>query len=308
MKILALRLSALGDVILSTPILEYLSKKGVLDFLTYEEYADIFREDPRINRVWRVKRKGLMKLVDILKEQDYDLLVDLQVKPITVFFSKILGVKTIRVDKKTIKRRLHVWFGLDYEGGVVWKRYLKNVADYFGEEPPNTYPKIYPPDVLLPFDIPDNFVAIFPEASTKLKRWDFERFLNVAKVLTDKGINVVWMGKESFPEVDVGLDLRGKTDILQTIKVIGSANLVLSNDSAPVHMARALNIPVVVIMGPTAKTLGFVYEGIRVVEKNLNCRPCSTNGGGRCWRGDRECLNINEFDVISSIFELIRQI
>jgi len=102
--------------------------------------------------------------------------------------------------------------------------------------------------------------------------------------------------------------LRGKTDILQTIKVIGSANLVLSNDSAPVHMARALNIPVVVIMGPTAKTLGFVYEGIRVVEKNLNCRPCSTNGGGRCWRGDRECLNINEFDVISSIFELIRQI
>lgn len=307
MKILALRLSALGDVILSTPILEYLRGKGILDFLTYDEYADIFREDPRINRVWRVKRNGLLKLVDILREQEYDLLVDLQVKPITVFFSKIMGIKTIRVDKKTIKRRLHVWFGLDYYGGVVWKRYLKNVADYFAEEPPNIYPRIYPPDVLLPFDIPTKFVSIFPEASAGLKRWYFERFLNIAKILVDRGIDVVWMGRGSFPEVNIGLDLRGKTDILQTVKIISLSSLVLSNDSAPVHMARALNIPVIAIMGPTTSTLGFVYEGIRVVEKDLNCRPCSTNGGGRCWRGDRECLNISEFDVISAIFEFLLQ-
>lgn len=307
MKILALRLSALGDVILSTPVLEYLSGKGDVDFLTYEEYADIFREDPRINRVWRVKRKGLMKLVDILKEQDYDLLVDLQVKPITFIFSRILGIKTLRVDKKTISRRLHVWFGMDFKGGVVWYRYLRDVAGYFGEEPPNIYPKIYPPDVFLPFDIPDKFVAIFPEASAKLKRWDFDRFLKVAEVLKGNGLDVVWMGRESFPGVNFGLDLRGKTDILQTIKVIGMAGLVLSNDSAPVHIARALNIPVVEIMGPTTGSLGFVYEGIKVVEKELNCRPCSTNGGGRCWRGDRECLNISESDVISAIFGVLHQ-
>jgi len=97
MRILAVRLSALGDVILSTPVLEYLSKKGELHFLTYPENAEIFAEDPRINRVWKIKRKAkfreIKEFAEMLREQKYDLFVDLQVKPITLLLSKLLGIK-----------------------------------------------------------------------------------------------------------------------------------------------------------------------------------------------------------------------
>jgi ADP-heptose:LPS heptosyltransferase len=306
MRILAVRLSALGDVILSTPVLEYLSKKGELHFLTYPENAEIFVEDPRINRVWKLNRNvgfnGVKKLAEILREQNYDLFVDLQVKPITLILSKLLGTKVLRVKKMAIRRRLYVWFNLNFEIGVVWMRYLKDVAEYFGEEIPKIYPKIYPREVLVPFDLPKNFVSIFPEASSDLKRWPFKNFLELGRRLLNLGFGIVWMGKESFPKVDFGVDLRGKTDISQTIKIVSLSRMVISNDSAPVHMARALGVPAVMIMGPTSRGLGFVYDGIRVVERDMKCRPCSTNGSGRCWRGDRLCLEgISVDEVLSAV-------
>jgi ADP-heptose:LPS heptosyltransferase len=306
MRILAVRLSALGDVILSTPVLEYLSKKGELHFLTYPENAEIFAEDPRINRVWKIKRKAkfgeIKEFAEMLWEQKYDLFVDLQVKPITLLLSKLLGIKTLRVRKMAVKRRLHVWFGINFEFGIVWKRYLEDVARYFGERAPEIYPKIYPREVFLPFDIPENFVSIFPEASSDLKRWPFTKFVELGKRLLSLGFKVVWMGRESFPNVNFGLDLRGKTDISQTIKVVSLSRMVISNDSAPIHIARALNVPAVMIMGPTSRSLGFVYDGIKVVERGLKCRPCSTNGSGRCWRGDRLCLEgIEVEDVLKAV-------
>ncbi len=294
MKILAVRLSALGDVILSTPVLEYLSGKGELHFLTYSENAEIFYEDPRINRIWKLRRglgfREIMDFASILRVQNYDIFVDLQVKPITVLLSELIRVKTLRVRKMALKRRLHVWFGLKFEFEVVWRRFLEDVAGHFGEKAPEIYPKIYTREVFLPFDLPENFVSIFPEASSDLKRWPFVRFVELGERLLSSGFNVVWMGRESYPKVSFGLDLRGKTDLSQTLKVISLSKMVISNDSAPIHMARALNVPAVMIMGPTSRSLGFVYDGITVVEKNMKCRPCSTNGSGRCWRGDRLCL------------------
>jgi len=119
MRILAVRLSALGDVILSTPVLEYLSKKGELHFLTYPENAEIFAEDPRINRVWKINRKAKFKEIkefaEMLREQKYDLFVDLQVKPITLLLSKLLGIRTLRVRKMAVKRRQALLFSKEDE-------------------------------------------------------------------------------------------------------------------------------------------------------------------------------------------------
>ncbi|HMK38279.1 MAG TPA: glycosyltransferase family 9 protein, partial [Bacteroidota bacterium] len=69
---------------------------------------------------------------------------------------------------------------------------------------------------------------------------------------------------------------------------------LVSNDSAPVHMAVAMRIPVVAIFGPTLPLFGFAPLGLRdrVVETaGLKCRPCSVHGGRRCPTGTFDCMN-----------------
>ncbi len=309
MRTLVIRLSALGDVVLSTAVIEYLYKKSKVDFLVYREFAEIFDSDPRIDRVWKVDRRGknFGLLIDTLKSQSYDLIIDLQVKPFTMLLGRKLGFPYFRVDKLSFQRRLHVWFGLSAGFEKVWLRYAQQVAGLFGDEAHNLKPKIYPSETSVPFDLPTDYVILAPEASTMLKRWSFENFIKLAKLLRDKDISPVWIGRESYPDVNVGLDLRGKTDLKQVISIIHKAKLVVGNDSAIVHIAYALDVPRVVIMGPTTKSLGFISDDTTVIENDLKCRPCSTNGGGRCWRGDRRCLEIEPERVLSTILELFHR-
>ncbi len=305
MKYLIIRLSALGDLVLITPVVEYLSKRGSVDILTYSDFADIFKDDPRVSRVWKMKRKPKLKdlkfISEILSQQGYSLVVDLQVKPITLLLTRLIKARTFAVNKYTLQRRLHVWFGMGINVGKIWENYLYQVARFLRDKVEVIKPKIYPPPTFIPFELPEKYVVLSPEASTGLKRWKFENFVKVAEHLKSRNMEVVWIGKENYPEVSVGLDLRGKTDIPQMIEIIKNSLLIVGNDSAPMHIATALNIPCIAIMGPTTRSLGFMDESNVIVEKELNCRPCSTNGGGRCWRGDRECMNIPPDKVVKII-------
>jgi len=309
MKTLVIRLSALGDIVLSTSVIEYLHRKSRVDFLVYREFSEILDSDPRIDRVWKVdrRRKNLGSLIETLKSQNYDLVIDLQVKPFTVLLGRKLGFPYFKVNKLSIQRRLHVWFGLNIGLEKVWLRYARQVAGFFGDEVHDVKPKIYPTETLVPFDLPTDYVILAPEASTMLKRWGFENFLKLAKLLKDEGINPVWIGRESYPDVNVGLDLRGKTDLKQIVSIVHKAKLVVGNDSAIVHIAYALDVPRIVIMGPTTRSLGFISDDTIVIENHLKCRPCSTNGGGRCWRGDRKCLDIEPERVFSTILEFFHR-
>jgi len=301
---LVVRLSALGDLVLISPVLDYLSAKGEVHLITYPAYAPLYEGDPRVSDMIVVRRRGLadaLNLASALSARDYEVMFDLQVKPFTLVLGHALtrrGVRVIRTSKRSLRRRLHVWFGLPLSYEYIPRLHLRAVASHFGEEPPDIRPSLKVSR--RPDRLPDRYVVLAPEGSAPLKRWDFSNFSALAVRLNSRGYTPVWVGTEREPKVAVGLDLRGRTDIRELVGVVAGAKALVGNDSSAVHIAYATGVPAVVVMGPTTKSFGFVPpDGVMVAELPLKCRPCSTNGSGRCMVGGRPCMDLSVEDVLS---------
>ncbi|NPB03050.1 MAG: glycosyltransferase family 9 protein [Thermotogae bacterium] len=308
-----IRFSALGDLILVSPVLEYLNRKGEVFLLTYENYASLYSSDPRLRGIITLPRGGgyrkIKEIMAHLRQLKFSALFDLQVKPMSVLLGLMLqreGVAVVKTDKRSLQRRLHVWFGLPLEYRYVPDNHLKRVAAFFGEPPPSIRPRIFPPSETL--HIPSPYVILSPEASTPLKRWPMERFFEVARELEKEGVVPVWVGLEKEADTKVGIDLRGETDLHNLVGIISKASAVLTNDSSALHIAYAVGVPAVVILGPTVTNFGFVPKdsSVRIVQRNLKCRPCSTNGSGRCWVGDRRCMDIGSDEVMEVLLRVVR--
>lgn len=136
---------------------------------------------------------------------------------------------------------------------------LPHEADFYatfceavtGSRPPRILPKLFRPG--LHPDVPkSDYVVVACEASSVVKAWPAERFLETARAISAQtGFAIVLVGEfasQSSGEQGM-IDLRGATDLTALISVLAHAKLVLCNDSAPVHLAAALGVQVVAVGG-----------------------------------------------------------
>ncbi len=130
------------------------------------------------------------------------------------------------------------------------------------------------------------FVAIFPGASIKERRWGADNFRQVAKMLSAFGVRIVVLGgKEDREQGEIitggglGLNLAGLTTLSETAAVIQKSSLLLSGDSGILHIAVGLNIPTVSLFGP-GRSKKWAPRGDRhiVLNKELSCSPCTKFG------------------------------
>lgn len=146
-------------------------------------------------------------------------------------------------------------------------------------------------------------ILIAPGSVWQTKRWSSQGYASVARQLTERGAAVKLIGSESERGLcqqiatEAGLpdthNLAGKLTLRQLATLIAIAAHVVANDSAPVHLAESLGIPVTAIFGPTVPEFGFAPkgEGGRVVESgSLPCRPCDIHGPSRCPVGTHQCM------------------
>ena len=106
------------------------------------------------------------------------------------------------------------------------------------------------------------------------------------------------------------IDLRAKTSLLELAEVLKRSDVVLTNDSSPIHIASAFKKPfIVALFGPTVEKFGFFpwSKNSYVFENHsLKCRPCAIHGGDKCPKGHFKCmLDIRPDEVIKKIEELI---
>jgi lipopolysaccharide heptosyltransferase II len=155
------------------------------------------------------------------------------------------------------------------------------------------------------------FVAVAPGSVWNTKRWPAERFTAVIGGLASRGCSVVLLGgREDAPlcsEISrtVGeknvLNAAGRLSLLQSAELIRRCSVTLSNDSAPMHMAVAMRVPVVAIFGATVPAFGFAPTGpndVVLETLGLSCRPCGIHGGKRCPVGTFECMLAIEPDRV----------
>ncbi len=355
-KILIIRLSSLGDIVLSYPLLSALHKHfphAEIDFLVRPEYQELVRYHPAVHQVLLLNpEKGLFYLWKLRKQlfqKNYDVILDIH-RNLRTFvllagtrFKQIIfrlvgksaNPRVYRVKKQQLARFLLVrfkinWYRRLYGGAFpVWEKYLRTAAP-LGISSAETTRNFYYPEnarqkalqILKNAGISTPFVVMAPGSRHFTKRWPAEYFAELAELIFQRyrrptvlvgGSQEKQVAREvikharSVPITSVV----GQLSILETAAVIHRASLMVTNDSGLMHIADALNVPLVAIFGSTVREFGFFPSGkhARVVEHpGLSCRPCSHIGLEKCPKGHFRCMReVTPGQVLETITNLLAE-
>jgi heptosyltransferase-2 len=317
--VLIIRLSSLGDILLTTPVLRLLRQHcpaARIDFLTKATYKDLLCSNPCVDRVLLFDpRQGLRQTLHTLRQTRYDVVVDLhRTLRSRLLCRGLLAQRKLTYAKRTVRRALLVHLGwntlramtpvpelyaapLRYLGMMAPLPPLEMHLTPASREAIRTYVR-----QALPHSVERPLLAIAPGARWPTKRWPIERFAAVAQELAQAqraavvvlgGVEDVSLAQDLCQRLRVPvLDSTGKLSLMHTAALLQQCRLLLSNDSGLMHMATALRVPVVAIFGPTVQEFGFYpfKACAQVISAALPCRPCSTKGSARCPRGHHQCM------------------
>lgn len=319
MKILLLRFSSMGDVILTTPLVRALRAAypdAVLHYATRRAFAPLLEADPRLDRVHVLPDGaggGLRALARALRAERYDHVLDLH----GTLRARVLRVLVPRprwrgYRKHTLRRWALVRLKLGASGGAadpVAERYF-DAARGLGVRPDGGPPEVFPTAAahaeaaaaLRAAGVAEGeaYVALAPGARHATKRWPVESWIGVAKRLASDGVRPVVVGgpEDAEPARRIvgaaagAASVAGRLGPLASAAVLARALALASGDTGVMHLATAVGTPVVALFGPTVREFGFFPYGARatVLERALPCRPCSTHGGPACPLGHHACL------------------
>lgn len=163
-----------------------------------------------------------------------------------------------------------------------------------------------------------NKIAIFPGSVWATKKWTTAGFTELAELLVKDNYQIDLLGgasekilcEEIAAKVSGVNVLAGSCSIAETIQLLAGYDLVISNDSAPTHMAAYNNIPVVTIFGPTTLKQGFRpwSNNAYVIENNqLTCRPCGKHGHNVCPLAHHNCMkSISAIMVYQQVKKILK--
>lgn len=329
-KILLIRYSSMGDVLLLAPLLAVLKQhycSADVSLITSKQYADLFLDDHRITCVAGVA-KGESCDDSALLNTNWDIVLDLQNSKRSRRQLEKLKFKMVhRFNKLHGKRvllfllRISVYRANDR----VAQRYIRTLdqkqntaADALQYRIPfDANRNSLLQSLLQPGKIKRPVIALFPFSAWKNKRWPAEYFISVGRYFLVKGWAVVVFGgpedqhHAGIIKNQIGkhcISLAGKISLYECGVLFGSCHLALGNDSGLAHLARANGVKTGIIYGPTTRQLGFFPEGLprfKIFEKKLLCRPCHPHGGNVCLRLTHRCMRaITVEQVIKGMINL----
>jgi len=327
-RILVIRAGQLGDTAYASSIIEplrhHFGDNVVIDWAAKAGIGNIFREDPRVNKVFEIRSRHLPLLINSPKlgiiyhslQNPYNLVVNLELGSI---FNDVM--RLIRADKKV---------GMPYNFfaeppethavenlKLIYKSFL-NAADLELAVPSliGTDPDI----VKAEFNLPNQYYVLVPanshldkSSSINHRAWPIEHWQELMSLMSKEGLNGVVIGgkgDKSFfsqfkPYPDNIISLVGQTNFPQLIGLIQGAHGVITTDTGPSHIAAAVNTPVYALIGPTNyKRTGpykTKYNQVHILTVNLPCSPCyHTDRLSKC--KNNECMrNISPDKVLDTI-------
>ncbi len=336
-RVLVVQTAFLGDVILATPLLRaarQLWPEAELDFLCIPQTATLLRGNPLLRRVIPYDKRGrekgpvsFLRLARQLRARSYDL--------------ALIPHRSLRSAALAALARIPVRVGFDRSAG---RKFFTHVVRYrrdrhevernldllrpFGPVPSGLRPELHPSheDVQIVDSVQrrfrvERFVAAAPGSVWPTKRWPAAYYAELSRELRRRtGLRTVLVGGEADRPIcervekesgGAAVSAAGQLTPLQSAELIRRAALLVTNDTAPLHMASAVGTPVVAIFGPTVPELGFGPYGVanHVAGLDLPCRPCSEHGGNKCPIGTFECmLGLKPEKVLGLVLELYDEI
>lgn len=335
-KILIIQTAFIGDVVLATPLAEAAHQAfpgSRIDFMVIPVAANLLERNPFINRVVifdkRHKQRGvaaLFKLAADLHSESYDLaliphrslrsavLVWLARIPLRIGFKNSAGARlfTHRVpyrQKHEVERNLDLLHAVKDSidapmPKVMWDQFdLRAIAPFCNGAVSQRW-----------------YCALAPGSVWATKRWPVERFTELARrLIIETGAWIFLIGGAADAELcmqiaeEIGgqcTNTAGQLTLRQSAALLDRCQLLISNDSAPTHLAVATRCKVMTIFGPTVPAFGFAPfgDGHLVIEKNLSCRPCSRHGSRRCPLGTHACMQEISVDEVFAQASMVRDL
>lgn len=330
--VLVLRLSSIGDIILTTPFLRAFKRRHpdcALHYVVRIEYAELLRDNPFIDRLITVDvtegRRGLEALNLSLNAVHYNAVFDLHNHLRTRIVRNGLSANMHHVNKRSLRRLLLVGLHANFYGPVVpvSERYIETAARY-GVHADADGPELFLSSEtrhaveqrfrLDGVDSSRALLGLCPGARHFTKRWPRERYAALAGALVERGQQVLLFGAKE----DAGLrdalpahvrpavfEYCGEFSLLETAAAMEHCTAVVANDSGLMHLATAVRRPVVALFGSTVREFGFFpYNSpASVLEvQDLACRPCTFIGRASCPRGHFRCMRaIDVPDVLDAL-------
>ena len=332
MKILVIRFSSIGDIVLTTPVVRVLKTQleATVHYVTKERYAGIVRTNPYIDRV-HVLREGqsLGQLAAVLRKEDFDCVIDLHHNLRTRLLQWHLRKKMFRFDKLNVEKWLLVNGKINRLPSLhIVDRYLATVAplgckpdalglDYFIPEA-----DVVPLEWLPPTHR-KGYVAYALGAQHNTKKLPVKRMIELCDKInkpvvllggpedaaTGEAIARFFYSGGASAGYEAGLAELGKKTVIynacgkfnlnQSASLLRQARYVFSHDTGLMHIAAALKKEVFSIWGSTVPAFGmYPYRTKFTVLENtkVSCRPCSKIGHKKCPKGHFKCMNEIVFD------------
>lgn len=323
-RILIIRFSSMGDIILTTPLIDLITRTFPLariDYCTKERFAYLIRSNPKIHKVIKAKNEldyaALKDLRQLIKMSNYNMIIDLQNNLRSLYLRSIQDAKTEVFNKHSFKKFLLVKFKMNLlknEKPIV-ERYKQTIRKYATKEDieEKLLPELYT-DPVSERSIENMLRELALEGGTKLicipavsahftKTYPAECYAEIINNFPDSNAAFFLTGRgkdseniqliKSLTKERKVYDLCDRLEIEDLVSLIKRSSLVICGDTGPMHIAEAFNIPVVMMAGSSVKEFGFYPQNEKavVLENNsLTCRPCSHYGKPTCPKGHFKCM------------------
>ena len=303
LKILVVRFSSIGDIVLTSPVLRILkSQKNIeVHFLTKDEYTSILENNPYIDKIHVIKN-SVAEVKDQLFKEKFDYIIDLH-NNLRSQLLRSLKVPIKRYSKSNFKKFLYMFFGINLLNNKhVVDRYVDVLSFLNLKNDDKGLDYFLPKGSLVDYDVKQKYITWCIGASKIQKQLSVSQIATIANKLE---LPIILLGGKEQKEhgdkiIQISnkagiLNLCGEVSINQSAYLIKHSQYLFTNDTGLMHIAAAFQKKIISFWGCTKPDLGFYpyieeSKSLMIVSKNSK-RQCSKHGGS-CKFSDDGCIKM----------------
>jgi lipopolysaccharide heptosyltransferase II len=311
LKILIIRFSSIGDIVLTTPVIRCLKQQlpeAEIHYLTKKAFKSILARNPYLTKIHSID-KEVKEIAAELKKENFDFVVDLHNNIRSMQVKTALGKPSSTFKKLNFKKWLLVNFKINQMPPLhVVDRYLQTIEQLGVKNDLKGLDYFIPKEdevavTSLPLTHQNGYIGFVIGAKHATKQLPTEKIINICKKLNQP--IVLLGGKEDLErgriiEEEIGnliYNACGAYNLNQSASLIKQAQKIITHDTGLMHIAAALKKEIISVWGNTVPAFGFTPylpdAKSRMVEvKNLSCRPCSKLGYLKCPKGHFKCMRM----------------
>jgi ADP-heptose:LPS heptosyltransferase len=327
MKILVIRFSSIGDIVLTTPVIRCIKNQldpVELHYLTKRSFGPVLKANPHVDQLHFLE-DDMNVTIQSLKKEKFNFIVDLHHNLRTLRVKQALKCPSASFNKLNIQK----WLLTNLKINVLPKihivdRYLKTVEELGVKNDGNGLDYFIPEgDAVKQSDIPAphqlGFIGLVIGAAHATKRLPLHRLKELVSIIDHPIIILGGPEDRTTGEALAAVDpikiynACGKFSLNESADLVRQSKLVISHDTGLMHIAAAFNRPVISVWGNTVPAFGMVpYYGdtsfrsqrkrSEIIEVNgLSCRPCSKIGYEKCPKGHFKCMENIDLERIRQL-------